>query len=95
MDDLEMMMRDFQMREVNTRLAEVSGPQQYVDRLSQLRHSCALNARSVSAYPGDQPSGFDAYNKSISVATLFTVVQSVQCIHCLAMEGKQGYEMFS
>jgi len=79
MDDLEMMMRDFQEREAKEKLAEVSGPQQPVDSLSQLRDSYAPKAKSLSPSPPriDNkpiiPSGFDADGHPLPVAPLSTL----------------------
>jgi len=80
MDDLEMMMRDFQEREAKERLAEISSTQP-VDSLSQLRDSYAPKAKSVSPSPPPLdtkptiPSGFDQDGHPLPVAPLSTLGQ--------------------
>merc|ERR1712106_1293660 len=78
MDDLEMMMRDFQEREAKERFTETTSSQQPppVDSLSQLRDSYAPNARSTSTSPPPAdpkptiPSGFDQDGHPLPLAPL-------------------------
>eukprot|EP00092_Neocalanus_flemingeri_P067369 GFUD01082219.1.p1 GENE.GFUD01082219.1~~GFUD01082219.1.p1 ORF type:complete len:1634 (-),score=566.26 GFUD01082219.1:275-5176(-) len=80
MDDLEMMMREFQEREAKERLAEISSTQP-VDSLSQLRDSYAPKARSISPSPPPAdtkpiiPSGFDQDGHPLPLAPLSTLDQ--------------------
>jgi len=82
MDDLEMMMRDFQEREAKERMTETAGSQPLiVDSLSQLRDSYAPKARSMSptSPPADLkktiPSGFDQDGHPLPLAPLSTLGQ--------------------
>jgi len=82
MDDLEMMMRDFQEREAKERMTETVGSQPLiVDSLSQLRDSYAPKARSMSptSPPADLkktiPSGFDEDGHPLPLAPLSTLGQ--------------------
>jgi len=80
MDDLEMMMRDFQEREAKERLSEISSTQP-VDSLSLLRDSYAPKAKSVSSSPPPSdtkptiPSGFDQDGHPLPLAPLSTLGQ--------------------
>jgi len=83
MDDLEMMMRDFQEREAKERFTETTSSQQPppVDSLSQLRDSYAPKARSTSTSPPPAdpkptiPSGFDQDGHPLPLAPLSTLGQ--------------------
>eukprot|EP00090_Calanus_glacialis_P022726 TRINITY_DN35017_c0_g1_i1.p1 TRINITY_DN35017_c0_g1~~TRINITY_DN35017_c0_g1_i1.p1 ORF type:complete len:1597 (+),score=610.53 TRINITY_DN35017_c0_g1_i1:88-4878(+) len=80
MDDLEMMMRDFQEREAKERLSEITSTQP-VDSLSQLRDSYAPKARSISPSPPPSetkptiPSGFDQDGHPLPLAPLSNLGQ--------------------
>jgi len=79
-DDLEMMMRDFQEREAKERMVEISSTQP-VDSLSMLRDNYAPKARSLtpSPPPADSkptiPSGFDQDGHPLPLASISTLGQ--------------------